>query len=228
VQCRTVGGGSHPCGRNRQVAIISFSHNFIFIKTRKTASTSLEVHLAQECTDEDIITPIYPGNPTHRPRNHVGQDGLIMFYNHMPATEIRDRSYDSFDQLYKFGFERHPVDKCLSHFAMFLNSPFHHEEECPTTWEDYLERGQFPIDSALYTDGAGKLIIDKLYKYEEITAALADIAAKIGIKNRALTAREKSGFRYNVPSFHEIMGRSDQCSVIWKAFESMLRFVDYS
>ena len=210
------------------VAIISFSHNFIFIKTRKTAGTSLEVYLAQECTSEDIVTPIYPENPTHKPRNYAGQNGVIGFYNHMPAIQIRNRCPNSFQQLYKFGFERHPVDKCLSHFAMLLHSRFHQEEQNPTTWEKYLERGQFPIDTGLYTDGEGKLIIDKLYKYEEINQALRDITAKTGTQNRPLAAREKSGFRYKVPTFSEIMAKSDHCAVIWKAFESTLRFVDYS
>ena len=55
------------------MTIVSFSHEFIFIKTRKTAGTSLEVYLAQQCTDEDIIAPIYPENPSHKPRNFVGQ-----------------------------------------------------------------------------------------------------------------------------------------------------------
>jgi hypothetical protein len=221
-------GCSHLCNWDSQVAIISFSHNFIFIKTRKTAGTSLEVHLAQECTDGDIITPIYPENSAHQPRNYMGQNGVILFYNHMPAIYIRDRCPNSFEHLYKFAFERHPIQKCLSHFAMLLNSPFHREQGSPTTWEKYLERGQFPIDTCLYSDGEGKLLLEKIYKYEEITDALADITAKTGMQNRALTTREKSGFRYNVPTFSEIMARSDQRNVIWRAFESTLRFVDYS
>jgi hypothetical protein len=209
------------------MAIISFSHNFIFVKTRKTASTSLEVYLAQDCTEEDIITPIYPENSTHKPRNYLRQES-VMFYNHKPAIEIRDRCPLIFQKAYKFAFERHPVDKCLSHFAMLLNSPFHQEEGSPTTWEKYLERGQFPVDTALYIDRDGRLIVDKLYKYEEITVALADVAGKIGVENRPLTTKEKSGFRYNVPSFSEIMRKSDHLDVIWKAFEATLRFVDYS
>ena len=210
------------------MAIISFSHNFIFIKTRKTAGTSLEVHFAQECTDSDIITPIYPENPMHKPRNYVGQNGVVIFYNHMTAIQISHRCPDSFQNSHKFCFERHPVDKCLSHFAMLLNSSFHRGEGNPATWEEYLERGQFPIDTDLYTDKEGKLIVDKIYKYEEITEALADITERTGVPNRLLTVREKSGFRYNVPTFPEIMARSDHRDVIWKAFEPTLRFVDYS
>lgn len=210
------------------MAIISFRHNFIFVKTRKTAGTSLEVHLAQQCADVDIVTPIYPENSIHRPRNYVGQNGLIALYNHMPAIEIRDRYPNLFQQSYKFAFERHPVDKCLSHLAMLLNSPFHQGTGNPTTWEEYLQRGDFPIDTALYTDCASNLIIDKLYKYEEMAEALADIAAKTGLENRPLTATEKSGFRYGVPTFSEIMARSDNLEVIWKAFAPTSRFVDYS
>jgi hypothetical protein len=216
--------------RNMEVikmAIISFSHNFIFIKTHKTAGTSIEVHLGQECADQDIVTPIYPENPTHTPRNYMTEDGATTFYNHMPALQIREQCPSSFERLYNFGFERHPVDKCLSDFAMLLNSPFHHKEENPTTWEKYLERGRFPIDTSLYTDEDGRLIIDKIYKYEEITGAFDDITAKTGIRNRALTTVEKSGFRYNVPTLSEVMASADQRNLIRQAFESTLRFVDY-
>ncbi|MFX1303255.1 MAG: sulfotransferase family 2 domain-containing protein [Promethearchaeota archaeon] len=40
------------------MVIISHKHKFIYIKTRKTASTSLQVLLANYCGKEDIITPI--------------------------------------------------------------------------------------------------------------------------------------------------------------------------
>ena len=146
----------------------------------------------------------------------------------MPAIEIRERCLDTFGRLYKFAFERHPVDKCLSHFAMLLNSPLHRQEKNVTTWDQYLERSDFPIDTGLYTDADGKLIINKLYKYEEITQALTDIAVKTGVENRPLAIREKSGFRYNVPTFSDIIAKSDHCDIIWRAFESTLRFIDYS
>ena len=40
--------------------IISHARSFIFIKTRKTAGTSVEVYLSQHCGPEDVITPIQP------------------------------------------------------------------------------------------------------------------------------------------------------------------------
>ena len=38
--------------------IVSYSQSFIFIKTRKTAGTSLEIALSRFCNHNDIVTPL--------------------------------------------------------------------------------------------------------------------------------------------------------------------------
>ena len=48
--------------------IASFSRNFIFLKTRKTAGTSVECVLSAWCTDEDICTTITPVDEMERHR----------------------------------------------------------------------------------------------------------------------------------------------------------------
>ncbi len=50
--------------------IVSHEHRFIFIKTRKTAGTSIEVALSQIAGDDAIVTPIDPPEPQHDPRNY--------------------------------------------------------------------------------------------------------------------------------------------------------------
>lgn len=40
--------------------IASFSSNFIFIKTRKTAGTSVEIAISPWCGLTDIVTPVFP------------------------------------------------------------------------------------------------------------------------------------------------------------------------
>jgi hypothetical protein len=40
--------------------ILSYTHRFLFIKTKKTAGTSVEIVLSQFCGEADIITPISP------------------------------------------------------------------------------------------------------------------------------------------------------------------------
>ncbi len=46
--------------------IVSHKHKFIFIKTRKTAGTSVEIALSKICGKNDILTPISPKDEIYR------------------------------------------------------------------------------------------------------------------------------------------------------------------
>lgn len=50
--------------------LLSYKYKFIFIKTTKTAGTSLEVNLSQLMDSQDIVTPVYPPYEGHIPRNY--------------------------------------------------------------------------------------------------------------------------------------------------------------
>jgi hypothetical protein len=54
--------------------IVSHSRQFVFIKTKKTAGTSIELFLSPLLSKEDIVTPVSPEDTTeeHRPRNFQG------------------------------------------------------------------------------------------------------------------------------------------------------------
>lgn len=207
------------------MAIISFRHKFIFVKTRKTAGTSIEVHLAAKCGPKDIVTPITPPNPNHQPRN-FDSDGDL-FKNHMPAREIRRLKPRAFESFFTFCFERHPIDKCLSQFAMFVNAPWLERPGAPTTWEDYLAQGKFPVDAERYTDRDGALMVDRVFRYEELSGALAEIERRVGVAFGPLTANEKSGYRHGVPTFDEVSANAEQRRIIMKAFAPSLRHTPY-
>ena len=121
--------------------IISHQHKFIFIKTAKTAGTSIEVFLSRWCGKEDIVTPIRPPIEGHQPRNHEQlvdpRTGLLWrpeglhralrnvferrqkFYNHMPAWLVQQRiPARVWNSYFKFCVERNPWDKVLSHYHM--------------------------------------------------------------------------------------------------------------
>ena len=48
--------------------ILSHKHQFIFIKTNKTAGTSIEIALSSICGEDDIITPIHSSDEEFRRR----------------------------------------------------------------------------------------------------------------------------------------------------------------
>src|SRR5437868_7670388 len=64
--------------------IISHKHKFIFIKTVKTAGTSLEVFLARHCGPDDVLTLFDPPIEGHQPRNNEGSCNPISEIMHIP------------------------------------------------------------------------------------------------------------------------------------------------
>ena len=77
--------------------IASHRHRFIFLKTRKTAGTSVEIALSKVCGPDDIITEISPEDEALRraaggvaPQNFESPPLARKAYNHMGAKAVRD------------------------------------------------------------------------------------------------------------------------------------------
>jgi len=94
--------------------IVSHKYKFIFIKTRKTAGTSIEVDLNRMLGPEDIATPIFPVIQGHTPQNYEFKKyfGVVnrKFKNHMSASDVRKLLGDEiWKEYFVFCVEREPV-----------------------------------------------------------------------------------------------------------------------
>ncbi|KAA5804066.1 hypothetical protein F1654_09835 [Alkalicaulis satelles] len=181
------------------MALVSYRYGFVFIKTQKTAGTSLEADLSARLEPDAVVTQLFPPVPGHAARNHT-RDGVTL-KAHAPASDIRafigEADFSSFT---RFCVEREPVDKCLSHFHMLHLSPDHAEADGgrPESWDAYCEAGRFPVDIAKYaeaTPDGWRLQVHHVLAYERLAGDVRALMALLGLSGFQLATRAKSDYR---------------------------------
>ena len=196
--------------------IVCHEYKFIFLKTRKTAGTSIEAALAPLCGPSDIITPISPKDEPLRgadagPRNYRGHFNPLpelfvpgcdktrtirdawrgrKYFNHMSAAQICNRlGRATWDSYFKFCFERNPWDKMVSRFHWDNRG-----KEVPLTWDEFLAKGEFRSDVGLYTID-NELAVDFVGQYDRLQEDLNVAMNRLGIAAEIKLPRAKSGHR---------------------------------
>lgn len=201
--------------------IVSYKWRFIYIRTHKTASKNMETALAMHCGDEDIVTPRGPVTPDNPARNYQGLfnpfvDILLesvrpktvfrrlfrgmRFYNHMTAGQIRRRIGDNtWNEFFKFCFERNPWDKAVSHYWYRKKNP---RKPPIGSFEEYVESRRCPVDYPLYTRN-GELAVDFVGRYENLESDFHAILDRIGLPLESLPTRANTQFRISPKSYQD-------------------------
>jgi hypothetical protein len=230
--------------------IISHKHRFIFIKTVKTAGTSVEVFLSQQCGPDDIVTPIYPHVEPHVARNFTGYFNPIpeiyssrgqgfkgsvkdvikrrRFYNHISALKVRSRiARTTWKNYFKFCIERNPWDKTVSHYYNERWLSLHQ-----LSFDAYLSRQQFagtcPLNYPLYIDYQKNVLVDRIVKYENLTHELREVFDLLGVPfSGSLAAKAKSEYRPSRRPYQE-MYTEEQKNIVQKVFDIEIRMHGYA
>lgn len=196
--------------------IISHEHRFIFVKTHKTAGSSLEVALARECGADDIVSHMEDNIASGIPRNYGPTSALgpaynrhkllrklvnrhsprlgQFYYEHMPAWRIRELVGDAvWNSYFTFCFERNSWDKAVSYYLWKK----HGQGRAMPGFAQYLQTKahRLPIDSPLYCeDGPGGApMVDRIFEFRELPQALEELRNRLGLKLPEPLPREKTG-----------------------------------
>ena len=226
--------------------ILSHKYKFIFIKTAKTAGTSIEVFLSKYCGPADVLTPVTPRIEGHQPRNYEGfinpipeileRPGKFLsamrhsiisrekFYRHMPASEVQKRiPAEVWNSYFKFCAERNPWDKVLSHYHMHAA-----REGGSLSLDEYLARGRFPINYFRYTDRGGtKIIVDRVLRYEDLMAELGEVFSQLNVPfDGTLGVAAKSEYRTDRRPYRQAFN-DEQRRIVEKAFAKEIELHGY-
>lgn len=208
--------------------IVSHKHKFIFIKTKKTAGTSIEIALSKYCGPEDIITPISPEDEEKRtalgyrgPQNYLipfskySKIELLQalyhrkrkaFYNHASASYVKAAIDENiWNSYFKFAFERNPWDKLVSAYYWIYKS-----EPRPSISEFIQSTRANRVNNFdLYTISAD-FAVDRVFLFEDIGQAMEEIQQRLNLPEVPSLPHAKSGYRKDKRSYREIMTEQDR------------------
>lgn len=193
--------------------IVSHRHKFIFVKTHKTAGSSLEVALGRECGVNDIISHMEDNIASGIPRNYGPSSGMrtaynrfkllrkivprhspllgAFYYEHMPAWRIRELvGPNVWESYFTFCFERNPWDKAVSYYLWKK----HGQGKSLPTFSEYLEKKshRLPVDSPLYCAG-GDVLVNRVFEFRELSTALHELRERLNLELPEPLPREKTG-----------------------------------
>jgi len=214
--------------------IISHEHRLIFLKTRKTAGTSVEIALSDIAGPHDVITaldaddeelkhlrggrgaqndrlPLRAYGLTKAAKRMLGRGNRA--YNHMPASEVR-RMVGSkvWDAYLKFAIERNPWDAVISQYHWRNRSiP---REQWPSLTE-YLSTRHVRLlahNVDIYSL-RGVTAVDHLCRYESLEEDLELVRRAAGLTDTLELPRAKAASRTDRRPYREFYSEADRQTV---------------
>lgn len=188
--------------------IVSHEHRFIFLRTEKTGGTSLTDALTQLVAHEGgVATLERPAWARWSPIHHGALKRTFpgMFGLHPHATARQARAVlgrKVFDGYFKFAVERNPWDRQVS---LYFHRAWKRGDRKPDfdrdmrlVWyrnTEYTRLRNWDI----YAIG-GKVAVDRVLRYEQLDAELAELATKLGLPPLALP-HARSEYRSERPHY---------------------------
>lgn len=229
--------------KERSYMIINHKYKFIFLKTRKTAGTSIEIALSKFCDANDVITPISKEDELIRkelgflgPQNfdvplrfyskmdwlrRIGRVNRKQFYSHAEAQLIRKCIDDKiWNTYFKFCFERDPFDKAISRYYWSTRDPRPEISE-------YLNSASIKLFSNWnnYTIN-DQIAVDFVGRYEKLADELGMIKEKLGLPGELSLPRAKGSYRKSRKHYSSLLDSESRARIEIVCAKEMAAF-DY-
>jgi hypothetical protein len=200
--------------------IISHSHRFIFIKSLKTAGTSIEAALSNFCGGDDVVTPLgdyefnrdETGAWVHKAMNEGN------YLQHDRALKIRDSlPPKTWSDYFKFSITRNPWDRALSYFfwdkrqdsaltppkRLYHNLGVPYDDFAPVKhrFADFIKSRTLGSNDPFYVID-GQLCVDFVIRYEHLDDDCREVCARTGVPPFQIP-RLKTGIRKNKRHYTE-------------------------
>ena len=192
--------------------IISHSHRFIFVKSLKTAGTSLEAALSNSCSGNDVVTPLgdyefnrdETGAWVHKSMNEGSYE------QHDEAITIRDSlPPETWSGYFKFSITRNPWDRALSYFfwdrrqdasltppkRVYHNLGVPYDDFTPVKekFTEFIKSRTLENNDRFYVID-DQLCVDFVIRYERLDDDSQEVCNRVGLSALQIP-RLKSGMR---------------------------------
>lgn len=186
--------------------LISYRHGFVFLRTRKTAGTSVEAALAEHAGPEDVVTlkastqnirvPLRDWQPRDWARAAI-KGRPLRFHTHMAASEVQH--YVSLDRFYTFSTDRNPWDLAVSAYQWHqhrVRTGKARPGVQPTNFEDFVMSNRLDGFSSwrIYAIDDHRVAVNRIIRYDQLDEELAEVTDLLGLPRLTL-ARKKGDIR---------------------------------
>ncbi|MCH9806943.1 MAG: sulfotransferase family protein [Alphaproteobacteria bacterium] len=219
------------------MALVSYRKKFIFLKTSKTAGTSIEGFLERYCLPPGEFAPQHARPETITEAGIIGArpgrtTGNPRFWSHMSAEELKGQVGDDlWEEYYKISVVRDPYDKVVSSFFFIARKSGEEfkdaaPEEVRCRFREFVKAGNLPIDRDKYTI-AGRLCADFVIRYETLADDLGAVSERLGLEyNAEALPSYKAGIR---PTGHRIEDLYDNetANIVEQTYRFEFKTFDY-
>lgn len=186
--------------------LLSHRHRFIFMKTSKTAGTSVEVFFERFCLPQGEWKPSELRAETITDAGIVGFRGSPIppgtrFHRHMAARRVRALVGKSiWNSYFKFCTVRNPYDRALSQY--YFHRSMHRRNRAfeglaveRAAFLDWLKTARLDADRRQYLV-RGEFALDDTIRYEDLEGGITRICGILGVSAPIESlATYKSGIR---------------------------------